>query len=273
MKSQKKNWSSYWNEIADGLAEGQPFDDLLAEQYRFVHMNLIDRWSIEIEGQRVLKTDLFAEALCPSRAFAWDIVNRRADFVGMDCSYHIVLQTKERTAKFAQNSTANFIVSDLRKLPFADNTFDIIVSDSSIDHFDIKSDIRVALSEFGRILKPGGTLFVTMDNRSNFTEPLFRLWLRLGLSSFFIGPTYNVRELSDTLKAVGLHVDTTTAIVHNPRFFTKVFILIMRKIHPTVFNGFIRKCLHCLDRLEYSGIKYITAQFIVAKAIKPKLDQ
>jgi SAM-dependent methyltransferase len=154
-------------------------------------------------------------------------------------------------------------------LPFADDSFDLIISDSTLDHFQDKNEIATALAELSRILKPGGTLVITMDNKTNLTEPLFRLWVFLGLSYFFIGKTYSIKELKQALASVGLLVTDTTAIIHNPRFFARRIIALLHKGNPTRFNRGIRRGLNILDSLEKRKTKYLTAQFIAARAVKP----
>ena len=60
----KNNESRYWDHVAQKMANGQDFDELLAEQYRSVHLNLLTRW-VDIKSSHViLKTDLFAEPHC-----------------------------------------------------------------------------------------------------------------------------------------------------------------------------------------------------------------
>jgi hypothetical protein len=56
--------------------------------------------------------------------------------------------------------------------------------------------------------------------------------------------------------------------MHNPRFFTKAVITLIRKIAPQRFDGLIRKTLDFFDSLERRKTKYLTAQFIAAKAVK-----
>jgi ubiquinone/menaquinone biosynthesis C-methylase UbiE len=189
--------------------------------------------------------------------------------VGIDISGSTTSRASVNTTKYASDSLAAYINCDVRQLPFDGNSFDSIVSDSTLDHFTRTEDIDVALSEFKRILKPGGTLIITLDNKGNLTEPLFRLWIGLGLSPFFIGKTYTIGELHRALARAGLQVTASTAIIHNPRFFTKVIIAILRKIGHTRFDRIIKRGLAFLDGLENSRIKYLTAQFIAVRAVKP----
>ena len=259
----------YWGQVAGKMANGQDFDEALAEQYRRVHLNLLAKWADATTTQTVMKTDLFAEALCPSRAFLWDILKGNSNVIGIDVSAEISSKARTNTAHYTPNSLAEYITGDVRQLPFADNSFNLIVSDSTLDHFRHKDEIITALFELARVLKPGGTLIITMDNKGNLTEPLFRLWIRFGLAPFFIGKTYSIRELKEALAKAGLRVMDSTSIIHNPRFFTKLIVTLLRRIEPTRFNQWIKKLLNLLDSLENRKTKYLTAQFIAAKAVKP----
>ena len=265
----KDRKTRYWDEIAENVAKRYEFDELLAEQYRRVHLNLISRWADFKTNPRILKTDLFAEALQPSRAFLWEMLKSNDDIVGIDISAEIASRAKNSATKYAPSSSARYVNCDVRHLPFVSNSFDLIVSDSTLDHFPHENEIITALSELSRVLKPGGILVITMDNKGNLTEPLFRLWSTLGLSYFFIGQTYSIKELKRALARVGLRVTDTTAIIHNPRFFTRKVIALLHKGNPARFNRGIRRGLDILDSLESKGTKYLTAQFIAARAVKP----
>ena len=64
----------------------------------------------------------------------------------------------------AQNSKARFVVADAQRLPFADSTFDAILSCECLEHVP---DPRLALAEMFRVLAPGGRLILTTENYSN----------------------------------------------------------------------------------------------------------
>jgi len=226
---QTKQKAKYWDNLAKNSASATRFDDLMAEQYRRVHLNLLSGW-----------TDV----------------------------REIASMARKRAARHCEDFSDAYLGCDVKNLPFANNSFDLIISDSTLDHFHREDEIVTALLELSRVIKPGGTLILTMDNKSNVTEPLFRLWILLGLSPFFIGKTYSVKELKQALESVGLHVVDTTAIMHNPRFFTKAVIALIRKIAPRRFDGLIRKTLVFFDSLERRRTRYLTAQFIAAKAVK-----
>jgi ubiquinone/menaquinone biosynthesis C-methylase UbiE len=158
---------------------------------------------------------------------------------------------------------------DVRKLPFADQAFDLIVSDSTLDHYQSKADIEISLKELVRVLRPGGTLIITLDNGSNFTEPLFRLWIALGLSPFYIGKTYTIKELEKVLTRMGMSVIDRAALIHNPRFFAKFISAVLHKIQPHRAKDRVKKLLDFFDNLGNKKTRYLTAQFIGIKAVKP----
>lgn len=247
----------------------RPFDEFRAEQYRRVHLDLVARWAGCAEGKAVLKTDLYAEAGDPARAFVWDLVEAGGNVVGIDVSPDIARSARISAGYHAPDMAANLVACDVKRLPFADESFDLVVSDSTLDHFPRKEDILIALSDLSRVLKRGGTLVITLDNGDNLTEPLFRLWIALGLSDFFIGKTYSAKELRGALEKAGLSVTETTAVIHNPRFFTRKAIAVLHGVAPQRFDRWIRSGLAMLDSHEGWRTQYLTAQFIAARAVKP----
>ena len=74
------------------------------------------------------------------------------------------------------NSRRGFIQSDAARLPFADGTFDAVISNHSLEHFD---DLAGALHEIGRVIRRGGSLFVSVPDASTLTDKLYR-WLGRG---------------------------------------------------------------------------------------------
>ena len=61
---------------------------------------------------------------------------------------------------------------DLQKLPFADQSFDVVVSMSVVEHLD---DPDRAFAEFARVLKPGGALVVLTPNKYDYVSLIARI--------------------------------------------------------------------------------------------------
>ena len=264
--------AEHWGEVARGWSEKGYANQLLGEEKKKTYIDLITRWTKITPGQRILKTDLFAEAFGVEQFF-FDIIPAKSDVVAIDVSIEIVAQARSRAQSLGLEA-GGYLCSDVKKLPFKDNSIDLIISDSTLDHFPTEAEIITALKELGRVLKAGGTLILTIDNPGNLTYPPYcitRLWMKLGLAPYFIGRTLSLSHLRGALKEIGLVVEENTAILHYPHPDGLVRWL-ERSLHNSSrgrLDNAIRKWLAGLNRLEGSRIKYLTGRYIALKAVKP----
>ncbi|ODG99013.1 hypothetical protein A4S05_06665 [Nostoc sp. KVJ20] len=83
-----------------------------------------------------------------------------ATIVGVEISPNQVAIANERLIEFPK---AKVVVGDINKLDFPDGTFDAIVGNAVLHHFDLIT----ALPEMLRVLKPGGSFFFTEPNMLN----------------------------------------------------------------------------------------------------------
>lgn len=88
----------------------------------------------------------------------------------------------------------NFAQADAAHLPFASQTFDAVISNHSLEHFD---DLEGALAEIGRILKPTGALYVAVPDASTFCDRLYR-WLARG--GGHVNPFTSAEDLAVTIE-------------------------------------------------------------------------
>ena len=70
----------------------------------------------------------------------------------------------------------DFVQADASSLPFPDATFDAIISNHSLEHFE---RLEPALQELGRVVRPSGSIFVAVPDASTFSDKLYR-WLGRG---------------------------------------------------------------------------------------------
>lgn len=85
------------------------------------------------------------------------------DVYGIDIAKEGVKITKEWLKK--ERLRANLkIVSIYEKLPYQDNFFDTVISTNAIHHGKIEN-IRKAIREIKRVLKPKGLIFITVRKR------------------------------------------------------------------------------------------------------------
>jgi SAM-dependent methyltransferase/uncharacterized protein YbaR (Trm112 family) len=81
--------------------------------------------------------------------------------VGIDPSVEAVAAARRVAKELAV--AAEYVVADARRLPFADDSFDVVFSYSVLQHLG-KEDALAALREVGRVLKPGGRSLIEMAN-------------------------------------------------------------------------------------------------------------
>jgi len=75
----------------------------------------------------------------------------------------------------AEPKGAGAIQADAAALPFA-RCFRAVISNHSLEHF---ADLHGSLTEIGRVLEPGGALFIAVPDAATFTDRLYR-WLARG---------------------------------------------------------------------------------------------
>ncbi|MFM2046039.1 MAG: hypothetical protein RL383_116 [Actinomycetota bacterium] len=123
---------------------------------------------------------------------------------------------------------------DARRLPFADGTFDAVVTSEVLEH--IQDDVT-AISELHRVLKPGGTLGVTVPT----WWPEKINWM---LSDEYHAPKspgghvriYSATELKAKLRSAGLDVFGShhAHALHSPYWWLKCAVGPANNDHPLV---------------------------------------
>lgn len=188
-------------------------DSFLCKSKKRQIIELIKIWDIVDKDKIVLQTDLFEEAVGYDGITRW-LSGRYKKLFGIDISIEVLKQvyTKETDA------CVRYILSDIRNPAFKDNSFDLIISNSTIDHF---ADIELALQELYRILKPGGILILTLNNRLQFAFS-FLLWLKrvLRIKDYSYGYSFTLSDIKSRSINIGFYVTDTTYIYFFPPLIT-----------------------------------------------------
>ncbi len=202
----------YWDRVAAGWLIEHP-QGLWRRHSDRVYGGLLRRWLPEARAARLLKTDLFDETVSEG---LYPVLTHSADEVcGIDLAPSAVRSARMR------HTSLHGVVSDVRRLPFDDGTFDIVISNSTLDHFDRQPEIVVALRELRRVLRPGGGLLVTLDNLANPAIALRnalpnRLLQRLGWVPYDVGASFSPAGLRRALGAAGFSAVRMTTVMHHP---------------------------------------------------------
>lgn len=254
--------SSGWDRSFHGLDKrGHYLDAFFADLKRKAYLALISRWGgVPLHG-RVLKTDLFEEAMGPD-AFLLELGKSPGLLIGMDVSSEGVGRAKANDVE----RRARYLLSDARYLPFREGSIDLIVSPSTLDHFADPADLGKSLREIRRVLSPNGRLIITLDNRQNVSDPLLRLANRLGMVPFFLGRSYTVKELRRELDAAGLDVVETTALVHHPRLSAVAASFIVRRVGWPLLTRLVRSVFLSMQPIQDSRAQYFSGCFVAALA-------
>ena len=97
-----------------------------------------------------------------------------SNFINVDVAFDLK-DLKEKKGTFVNaeiDKNSAFVKADMRKLPFKDNSADYIISTYSIEHIPHK-DVLLALKEWRRVLKKGGTIVITTINM----DEIARIWM------------------------------------------------------------------------------------------------
>jgi SAM-dependent methyltransferase len=154
-------------------------------------------------------------------------------------------------------------------LPLKNCSVDIILSTSTLDHFNDKQSFLRSIQELSRVLKPDGTLILILDNKKYLFRWLHKLKYRLGVVPFFIGQTYSLRELDGFLHQAQLHRVNATAIVHSPvNVFTHLF-----RFGSAVLGKYMSSLLRFGEKLlSMLPLRFITGTYIAVQVVKKEMQ-
>jgi len=256
--------ATYWNTVAKAWQDERP-QVLWRAHSDQVYKALLGRWLHDGPVKHLLKTDMFdesvGEGLYPTLSL------RAENVVGIDVSPLILGVAGSRY------NALRPVGADTRCLPFADGVFDVVFSNSTLDHFESEDEIIVSLRELRRVLREGGQMILTLDNLAN---PIIALrnalpfWLlhRLGILPYYVGATLESRRLQAVLRQLNFEVVEVSGLIHFPRIVAVIIGGILEKYGGAkIQRGFLRFLL-AFETLSKLPTRFITGHFVAVRAIK-----
>lgn len=206
---QRRRQSLNWDGIARGMRDFSTAPTTL--YYRQCEIALLRRAVGDLRGKRVLKLDLWNEAI-NTRILNWVAASGAKTF-GLDLS-HIVARRASLNAA-AEGAPLKLVRADIRDVPFAGDSFDVVYTMGTIEHIDEYSQ---AVREVHRVLKPGGTAIIGVPNKWDiFLRPLLVAALEaVGKYPYAPEKSFSARELRDVVEGAGLRVRQRTGILTIP---------------------------------------------------------
>ncbi len=237
---------------------------ILADLKARAYSQLINDWFAGTQHHQCLLTDLY-EAAMDQTPFLSMLQEQAGSIVGMDISLAAV-QMARRNLQLRKKDV--LIVADIKAPPFASQSFELIFSPSTLDHFRTKSAFIRTLKGLHGILKKQGRILLTLDNPQNITDPLLRLASFLGFLPFYVGKTYRRKYLIQILQETGWHPEKVKTIIHHPRMMGVFLAKIGQIIQKECFTTFMRDYLQQWQNFDGTRWQFQTGCFLAVLAIK-----
>ena len=163
----------------------QPISRLLLPALRYLNLmralelRLMARFVQRVEGWRILDVG------CGHGLYSLDLARRGAILVGCDLQREALTEAQHVAQKLELGIRTCFLLADGAVLPFADGQFDMVVCNCVLEHI---ADDGAALAAIARSLRPGGILYLSVDNADHGLALGFLEHLPLGLQSRLLRP-------------------------------------------------------------------------------------
>lgn len=142
-----------------------------------------------VQMAEIKQTDSVLEVACGTGRATVEIAKRISAgqlFHAVDLTEAMMSRAKQRLVKHRLLDRVDFRIADARKLSFPDATFDVVYNAYMFDLIDI-SEFSVILSEFRRVLKPGGRLVLVNMSKNKNTKTLYEWLYEKSLLNFASG--------------------------------------------------------------------------------------
>ena len=118
------------------------------------------------------------EIACNMATTSIDIARRfNCHIIGIDMDKSALAKAKQNVIKNNVSQLVDIQQADASKLPFADNSFDVVINEAMLTMYADKAKARL-INEYFRVLKPGGKLLthdIMLDNPKNSQDVMAQI--------------------------------------------------------------------------------------------------
>jgi len=257
--------AEYWDSIAEKM-KSRYVKNPFFQHKRDEVLRLINRWGRDNQDATILKTDLYEEALEPDHLL-FNLAKKNGKVWGIDISPRLAKMAKQKAHQ--RRAHLNLCVSDVRRLAFKDNEFNLIISTSTLDHFP---EMDVALKELYRVLKPKGVIILTLHNTTNlpvyFMYKLMKFFKKYPFG--YAEGTYSLWKTKQLMRSIGFNIEDSTAIIHVPPLLPTIINEIYRRGNSKILRKICQKIIELSEAIGKSNsfLKYLTGYCVAAKGTK-----
>jgi ubiquinone/menaquinone biosynthesis C-methylase UbiE len=166
-----------------------------------------------VTGLRVL------EVACGRGGFLRELALAGACVTGCDFSFAALRVASARLGTAGVHCSPTLTQGDAQGLPFADDSFDLVISCETIEHLP---DVQTAMKEMHRVTRPSGRLFLTTPNYANFMG-VYAIYSRLRHRPIIKDQPFDRRQwfpqIRQCVRSAGWRILRTDGTVHQFPFF------------------------------------------------------
>lgn len=220
-------------------------------------LRFVKQWVDPVPGI-ALKTDAFEEAFGQMAVVDW-LVKKSRKVIITDISSQILNGAKTKNGDYK----VTWAVSDIRRMPFKDNSVDLIFSTNTYGYLD---KVAQGLQEARRILKDQGKLIISVRNKDNITN---QAALSFRKNAFPAASAFKRNDFERLLRDCGFIAQGYDYIVHIPALLNPTMLILDKK--DSLIFKFARSVI--IRQLELFSeksrfLKFLTGWFIIYSAKK-----
>ncbi len=148
---------------------------------------------------------------CGDGALSVVLAQAGGDVTGLDANPRMLAAALDRASRV--DAAVTFIEGYARQLPFADDTFDVVVA---ITVLCFVADAERAANEMARVLRPGGRLVIGELGRHSLWAVKRRLSGWIGSRTWRAALFRSARDLKQLARASGLDVNEIRGAIYYP---------------------------------------------------------